>query len=65
MTPLIREVESGTYTGRTEREHPHNGYWAGDFTTGLDPVYLPQWFAWGRAESARVITTFSQANVHE
>jgi hypothetical protein len=27
---LVIEEESGTYTGR---RHPHNGYYAGDFST--------------------------------
>ena len=28
-TSLIIEIETGTFSGH---EHPHNGYYAGDFT---------------------------------
>jgi hypothetical protein len=36
-TPMLIEEESGTCTGR---QHPHNGYYAGDFfhrTKALEP----------------------------
>ena len=32
-TGLVIEEECGTYAGRA---HPHNGYYAGDFSKGAD-----------------------------
>ncbi len=35
---LIIEIETGTSSGR---QHPHNGYYAGDFGPGLRPGTAP------------------------
>ncbi|GAB3773277.1 hypothetical protein FB382_000160 [Nocardioides ginsengisegetis] len=47
MSTLPIESESGTFTGRPS--HPHNGYWAGDFSDPTPAPVLTDWFAWGRA----------------
>jgi hypothetical protein len=36
---IFVEVESGTCSGRV---HPHNGYYAGDFSTQRNPVTATQ-----------------------
>lgn len=50
MSTLPIESESGTFTGRPS--HPHNGYWAGDFSAPTPAPVLTDWFAWGRARAA-------------
>jgi hypothetical protein len=47
MSGRIIEEDRGSTDPRPA--HPHNGYYAGDFT-GL-PVDLASWFDWGRRES--------------
>ena len=50
MSFIAIEEESGTY--RNSSQHPHNGYWAGDFTEKTRPADLDRWFAWGRTQPA-------------
>jgi len=54
MSGFIIEEERGTTRQALTSSHPHNGYYAGTFTTPADPAELEHWFAWGRAPPARM-----------
>ncbi len=60
MSRYVIEEESGTYTRSTARDvHVHNGYSAGQVAAS-SPRVREAWFAWGRAESARMSAGFAR-----